>query len=319
MNELTDWVKEKGVLAAVVVLSLAVFAGQIVEAGAFSLENLPDAVRAVVDPVQYMVGMMIVGFIFILTVIKKYESLPNPFLVTLKWYFAILFLNHFLVLVLRIIQKSNILSFTNAFSSVGKLYLIFASVRSITDLTITSAATYILVRGLVRYKFIDGDSTQNTTGRTILLLILFKWIVSIPVNMTGLLTNQTLFVWSLGLSQVSGLAIMALIYRIVREHRQHYGIKFFDNLDWYFGITLFIMGLNFVYNIGTYGLIQRFPAGEIGMLGGFGKIVLYMSFLSQVARNYLMYNAINGYDEGAAVIKKEMAAMETPDVTLAGE
>lgn len=321
MSELNDWFKEKGLFAAVILLSIAVFAGQVVDAGAFSLEDLPDALRSVIDPIQYMVGMLIISFILVIAAIRKYESIPNPLLNTLKRYFVILFINDFIVLVFRVIQKSNILSFTNSFTGSGKLYLILASMRSITDLTITSAATCLLVYGLARYKFVetDGLSSVNRFGRLIIISVLIKWAFAIPVNMTGLLTNQTVFVSSLVVTLSAGLTSIVLIYLMVKEQRSRFNTSFFNNLTYYFGISLIAGVLNFIYSISTYGLLHRFPAGEMGMLGGFGKLVLFITLLTQVIQNYYMYKAVNGYNEGEPEAVRQTISVETPQATVTGE
>lgn len=310
---------EKSYMYAVILLTVAIFIGQVVEAGAFSLEDLPDFVRDVIDPVQYMIGMMIISLILIVRVIKKYEVLPNRFLVTMKWYFVILFLNDFIVLIFRVIQKSNILSFTNSFSGVGKIYMVFATTRAITDLTVSSVASGLFVYGLARYRFVNGETRNDQTklSRIIILLIFIKVLSSIPVNMTGLLTNQTLFIVSLGISQTAGMAVTALVYLMVRKSSEAYRTGFFKTLTTYFLITLSVTALNFIYSISTYGLVSRFPAGEMGSLGAFGNMVLFISLIAGAVQNYLMYNAVNGYDEGENILKQEMASIETTN-TISG-
>lgn len=304
---------DKSYLYTVILLTLAIFVGQVVEAGAFSLEDLPDSLRDVIDPIQYMIGMMVISLILIIKVIRKYEVLANPFLVTLKWYFVILFLNDFIVLILRVIQKSNILSFTNSFSGVGKVYLIFASIRATTDLTISSVALGLFVYGLARYRFVNGETRdhQLKLSRMAILLILVKVVSSVPVNMTGLLTNQTVFILSMVISQTAGLAVAALIYLMIKKRSETCRTSFFKTLTSYFLITLFVTALNFIYSISTYGLLSRFPAGEMGSLGAFGNLVLFVSLSAGGVQNYLMYTAVNGYDEGETVIKREMVTLET--------
>lgn len=308
---------EKSRLYTVIVLTMAIFIGQVVDAGAFSLEDLPDAVRDVIDPVQYMIGMMLISLILILRVIRKYEVLPNSFLVTLKWYFVILFLNDFIVLILRIIQKSNILSFTNSFSGVGKIYMVFASIRAITDLTISSVAAGLLVYGLARYRFVNEEAGngQAKLGRIIIFLICVKVISSVPVNMTGLLTNQALFIVSMFISQTTGLAVAGLFYLMIKKMSETYKTGFFKTLKAYFLITLAVTGLTFIYSISTYSLLSRFPAGEMGSLGAFGNFVLFVSLTAGAVQNYLMYTAINGYDEGETIVKREMVPLETASPT----
>ncbi len=321
MNELDGAYKENRYLVAVILLSIAIFVGQVVDAGAFSLENLPDAFRAVFDPMQFMVGMLIISFIFVITSIRKYELIPNPLLNIIKWYFSIVLINDFIVLVFRVVQKSNILSFTNSFSGTGKLYLILASMRSITDLTISSAAVCLLVYGLARYKFVhdDGPLSANRMGRIILIFVVIRWVFSIPVNMTGLLTNQRIFVVSLIVSLLAGLVSMVLIYLMVKQQRNRHKTTFFKNLTRYFSIGLLVVALNFIYSISSFGLIQRFPAGEIEMLGGFGKLVLFITLVSQAVQNYYMYKALDGYNEDEAVVFKGNAAVELPHAVMTGE
>lgn len=318
MNKWAGSLKANRYLVAVILLSIAIFAGQVVDAGAFSLEDLPDILRAVFDPIQFMVGMLIISFIFVLISIRKYEVVPNPLLNTIKWYFSIILVNDFIVLLFRVVQKSNILSFSNSFSGTGKLYLMLASMRSITDSTISSLAVCLLVYGLARYKFVHDDvpMSVNRMGRIIIIFIMIKWAFSIPVNLTGLLNNQTIFVVSLIVNLSAGLISLALIYLMVKNLRTRYKTIFFDNLTRYFTVGLIALVFNFIYSISSYGLIQRFPAGEIEMLGGFGTLVLFVTLVSQGVQNYFMYKAIDGYSEDETMIARGNVSVETPQAVV---
>lgn len=320
MYKLLEQVPSKRILLVIILLSMAVFIGQLCEAGGFSLDNMPDVIRLILDQTQYFVGLMIISFLFIVTVIKKYDAIPNDLFRNIKWYFIILFINDFLILFLRVIQKSNIVTLQNGFSGVGAFYLILAAIRSVTDLVLTSAAAGILVWGLANYKFVQQESATalKKLGPAIIWLIVFKVIVTIPVSLTGIVTNRTLYIWSLVLSQMSQLAIAFLFYWVVKEHQQQNKTRFFAYLTSYFGLNFLITGLNFTYAIGSFSLLQKFSTGEIETLGGFGKVVLFMSLLSQVAQNYLMYTAIDGYSEEETIANQEVPEIETADTLMAG-
>ncbi|PKM82975.1 MAG: hypothetical protein CVU89_02275 [Firmicutes bacterium HGW-Firmicutes-14] len=300
-RQMSDAQKEKTIAAIVVVLSISVLAGHVAESGNGWFRDLSYTLRQFIDPVQYMISMLVLNFIFVIAAIRKYKQYPNPFIDTLKWYFSILMINDFLILVLRIIQKENFITLSSGMTfGVGRSYMMLAAARGMLDLTMTSAATLLLVYGLIKYRPCNGEGPPGIgekIGRTMLGLIVFNWLVSIPVNFSGFMSGRALFAWSLGMGQLAQVGIAALIYWVVKEYHRHYHMRFYRYLTWYFGISFILTGLNFTYSMGSFGIIQRFPAGEVELIGGFGQFVYYLSRITQVLLNYIMFIAITGYAE----------------------
>ncbi len=312
-KRLTEQQKHRITALVIVFLGIAVLLGQIVEAKPVFLGRIPN-LRMFIDPIQYMIGMLIINFILVITAIKKYEKYPNPFLNTLKWYFAILLVNDFFMMVFKVIQKSNFIAIqSSATIGVGQTYMVLASVKGIVDLTLTSAAMLLFVHGLSRY-VPCGESPKTFGDRIIKVmmgLVLVQYLFSIPVNLSGFINNRTVFAWSLGFSQTGHLALIALIYWIVKEYQERYHTRFFRYLTWYYMISLGIAGLVYTYSMGTLGLLQRVPAGEIGLIGWFGQFVFYVSHLCRILLNYLIYISIAEYAEPP---KRNDAEQWTKDV-----
>jgi len=299
-RKLSEQQKGQIIAGLVIVLSISVLLGQVAETRSGFLGDLSYLLRQYIDPIQYMIGLLMINFILVLTAIKKYEKYPNPFLDTLKVYFSILLVNDFLMLILRVIQKSNFFVLKNSMTvGLGKTYTILASARGVVDLTLTSAATLILVYGLVRYSPLNRPGTggyQSLSG-VLPVLVAMVWLVSIPVNLAGLLSGRVLYAWSLGLSQAGQLIVTGLIYWIVKEYHQRYRTRFFEYLTWYYGVSFVLAGLVFTYSMGSFGLMQRFPTGEIEMLGAFGQFVFYVSRMTNALLVYVMFLAVAGYTE----------------------
>lgn len=297
-NQSKDKRMQKKISVLVIVVSILVVIGQVAESWAGYFLDLPASLRMYFDPLQYFIGLMFICFIFIVTAIDKYETTPNPLLNTIKRYFVVLFLNDFFMLLLKIIQKSNVVTLKNGFTGIGKFYLFLSSARYITDLTMTSVAIFILISGLALYKTIGEEcEIPQKLCNIMLFLVVFKWVVSLPVNLTGYITSQAWYTWSLALSQSAQIIIVALLYWVVKENHQKYRTKFFYYFTWYYGITFFLTGLTFTYSMGSYGLLQRFPAGEVQVLGGFGQFVVFASYMASIILNYIIYLAISGYSE----------------------
>jgi len=311
IKRLSESQKERLTGIIVILLGFAVLAGQIAETQSGLLRDVSHVLRMYIDSIQYMIAMLILNFILVIAAIRKYEHYPNPFLDTLKWYFAILMISDFLVMVLRIIQKNNLVPLKGGMVvGLGQTYMMLASVRGIIELTLTSAAVFVLVYGLTRYAPVGSVSPGNvpenkilaakppvTTTRTILGLILFHWLTAVPVNLSAIITSRGIYAWSLGLSQAAQVGITALIYWVIKEYHQRYRTRFFDYLNRYYGLNLLLAGLIFTYSMGSFGIIQRFPAGEIELMGGFGQFVFYITRLAFIPMNYFIYRAIIGYEE----------------------
>ncbi len=307
-RHLSDVQKEKFIGAAVVILGALVLLGQVVETRSALFRDLLTVLRLYVDPIQYMVGMLVINFILVLTAIKKYEQYPNPFLNTLKWYFSLLLMNDFMVLVLRVFQKSNLVALkSNLGVGMGRSYMILSTVRGLTELTFTSAATFLLVYGLIRYSPIGQDPRflNKRLGKIMLSLVILQWFFSIPVNLTLIVSSRTVYAFFLGLSQAGQVAVVVLIYWVVKEYHLKYHTRFFRHLTSYFTLTLAVTGLIFTYSMGSYGLMQRFPAGENGMIGGFGQLVFYISRVAFIVLNYLMFRAITDYAEAPKIAESQ--------------
>lgn len=304
MRKLTIRRKEQLTGGIIIFLGLAVLVGQIVETKSAFFYDILGSWRHYVDPVQYMIGMLSVNLILVLAAITRYKTDPNPILNTLKWYFAILFLNDFIILVLRLIQQSNIIVYKSGIAGLGKTYLLLGSARGMVDLTLGLAATLVLARGLVVYRpsslflpqAIPAPSAHRRT-RVITGVVLLQWLCYIPVNFGVFLRSRPLFAWSLGLGQIGQIALAAIIYWIVKEHQRKYNLRFFTYLSRLAGLGLFVAGLMFIYSMGSFDVLQRFPAGEAEMPGGFGQAVFYISRLTYVASNYLMFKAIMSYSD----------------------
>ena len=308
MKRLSVQQKERLTGIIVILLGFAVLAGQIAETQSGLLRDVSHVLRMYVDPIQYMVAMLILNFILVITAIRKYEHYPNPFLDTLKWYFTILMISDFLVMVLRIIQKNNLVPLKGGLVvGLGQTYMMLASVRGIIELTLTSTAVFLLVYGLTRYapagpgsvpvNQIPAAKPPVMTTRTILGLLVFHWLTAVPVNLSAIITSRGIYAWSLGLSQAAQVGIAALIYWVVKEYHQCYRTRFFDYLNRYYGLNLLLAGLIFTYSMGSFGIMQRYPAGEIELMGGFGQFVFYVTRLAFIPMNYFIYRAIIGYEE----------------------
>lgn len=301
MNILSKMDKKKPLALLIIVLSIAVTIGQIAETRPSYFQEVLYQLGAIIDPVQYMVGLLIINFIFVILAIKKYEKVPNPFLNTLKWFFTILFINDFFSLLFKVFQRSNIISLKNGFTGIGKTYLAVASAKSVTELTTTSIALFVFIYGLARYSPLNLN--ENIVGKklknVLLYLIIIKWVVSLPLCFTGFLESRMLFGWSLVLSQVAQITTTALIYWIVKGYQQVYDGDFFKNLTRYYVVSLTLAFLTFTYSIGSFQLLQRYPAGEIGTLGSFGQFVYDISLFAQIALNYFMYQAVSNYYESS--------------------
>jgi len=311
IKRLSEQQKERLIGIIVILLGVAVLAGQIAETQSGLLRDVSHVLRMYIDPIQYMIAMLILNFILVITAIRKFEHYPNPFLDTLKWYFAILMISDFLVMVLRIIQKNNLIPLKNGLVvGLGQTYMMLAAVRGIIELTLTSAAVFLLVYGLTRYAPLGRVSSGNipvdqipaakppvTTTRIILGLIVFHWLTAVPVNLSGIITSRGIYAWSLGLSQAAHVGIAVLIYWVVKEYHQRYRTRFFDYLNMYYGINLLLAGLIFTYSMGSFGIMQRYPAGEIELMGSFGQFVFYITRLAFIPMNYFMYRAIIVYEE----------------------
>ncbi len=311
MKQLSERQKEKFTGVLIILLGFAVLAGQIAETQSGLLRDVSHVLRMYIDPIQYMIAISILNFIFVVTAIRKYEQYPNPFLDTLKWYFAILMISDFLVMFLRIVQKSNLIPLKGGLVvGLGQTYMMLASVRGMIELTLTSAAAFLLVYGLVRYTPVAEGRQENplllngpavgpssVIGRTILGLIVFHWVIAIPVNLSFFISSRGIYAWSLGLSQAAQVGIAALIYWVVKEYHQRYRTRFFDYLSMYYGLNLLLAGLIFTYSMGSFGIMQRYPAGEVELMGAFGQFVFYISRLAFIPMSYFMYRAIFGYTE----------------------
>lgn len=306
IRQLTLEQKEKLIGGFIIFVGLSVLVGQISETRASFFYSLLSDWRQYIDPLQYMTGMLLINLILVFTVITRNKTHPNPILNYLKWYFTILFVCDFVILVFRVIQQSNIIVYKSGIATgLGKTYLLLATTRGMLELTMISAATLLLVRGLSIYRpdaaSPDLESPLNAAiqwRKIITGVVVFQWLFFIPVNFGVLLQSRSLFAWSLGLGQTGQLVIAALMYWLVKEYHRKYGIKFFQYLTWHYGLGLFVAGLVFTYSMGSFGLLQRFPAGEAEMPGGFGQLVFYISRFSYVVSNYLMFRAITSYDEG---------------------
>jgi hypothetical protein len=86
---LNEQQKERLISYAVVLLGLAVLMGQMTET-VFSGFFQDMSMRQYIDPVQYMIAMLMINFIFVMTAIRRYGIYPNPILDTVKWYFTVL-------------------------------------------------------------------------------------------------------------------------------------------------------------------------------------------------------------------------------------
>lgn len=294
---LTEQQKQKILGWVVILLGVSVMLGQVVETSSSSFRDLISTLRLYVDPVQYMVGMLIINFILVFSAIRRYEQYPNPFLDTLKWYFSVLLINDFLVLLLRVFQKSNLVSLRNNLGfGMGKAYLVLATLRGLTDLTLTSIAVLIMVYGLMRYAP-EGSkplAMRRHLGKAMIGLVTIQWAASIPVNLT-MLVSGTLYAWSLGISQAAQVILAASVFWVVKEHHQKYHTRFFRYLTNYYLLTMIITGLVFTYSMGSYGVLQRLPVGESNVIGGFGLLVFYISRGAYIVLNYIMFQAINNY------------------------
>ncbi|WP_418790762.1 hypothetical protein [Phosphitispora sp. TUW77] len=298
IKKLSEQQKEKLTGLLVILLGVAVLAGQVAETQSGFLRDVSHMLRMYIDTIQYMIAMFILNFIFVITAIKKYEHYPNPFLDTLKWYFAILMISDFFVMVFRIIQQNNLIPLRSGLVvGLGQTYLMLASMRGIIELTFTSAAALLFVYGLMRYAPILKASPENTTARTILGLIIFHWLTAIPVNISSFIGSRGVYAWSLGLSQAAQIGIALLIYWVIKEYHQHYRTKFFAYLNMYYGLNLLMQCLIFTYSMGSFGIMQRYPVGEIELMGSFGQIVFYLTRLAFIPMNYFMYRAIASYRE----------------------
>lgn len=296
---LSEKQKEQFTAVLVIILGVIVLLGQIAETKPVFLRDFSDSLKSYLDPVQYIIGMMMINFILVLMVIKKYEQYPNPFLNILKWNFSILLINDFIMMFLTVVKEGNLMAFkSNLTVGVGRSYMLLASVRAISDLTLTSAAMFLLVYGLMRYSTCGQAPAgpRSKLGRIMFGLVVFHWAVSMPV-MSGFVNSRTLYAWLLGLSQAGSVAITALIYWVAKEYHQRYHTKFFRYFTWYYGIGLCVAGLVFTYSWGFSGLVQRYPAGESGVTGSFGQFVFCISSLLGILKNYFMYLAITHYAE----------------------
>lgn len=297
---LTAEQREKVIAVSIVMLGFTVLLGQVIETRSILFRDVLAVFRMYIDPIQYMIGMLVINFILVLAAIKKYKQYPNPFLDTIKWYFAILLVNDFVVLVLRVLQNSNLLALKASLNvGMGKTYMILATVRGLTDLTFTSIATLLLVYGLIRYLpygQVAGGALPRL-GRIMLGLVVGQWLFSIPVNLTFFISSRFIYGLALGLSQAGQITVVALLYWTVKENHLKYHTRFFRYLTNYYTLALAATGLVFTYSMGSFDVLQRFPAGETGVIGGFGELVFYISRLAYVIQNYLMFWAITDYAE----------------------
>jgi len=298
-RHLSEQQKQKVIAFIIILLGISVLLGQIVETRPVFFRGFP-ALHLFIDPIQYMIGMLIINFIFVLTAIKKHDKYPNPFLNTLKWYFSILLVNDFLMMVFKVVQKGNFIALKGSVTmGVGQTYMFLASVKGMVDVTLTTVATILFVYGLVRY-VPCGEPPQvfgKRLSKVMPGLALWQWLFSIPVNLSGFINSRAVFAWSLGLSQTGQLGVTALIYWVVKEYHQRYHTRFFRYLTWYYMISLGLAGLVYTYTMGSLGLLQRFPTGEAGLIGWFGQFVFYVSRLSQILLNYLIYITLSEYAE----------------------
>lgn len=292
--------KEKLMAATIILVGALVMFGQVIDSQSTAESDWVTILKTYIDPVQYMVGMLCINLILVYAAIKKHEQIPNPLLNVLKWNFTLLFINDFLILFLRVIQNNNLIALKSSLTmGMGKTYMMMATIRSLTDLTFTSAATLLLVYGLNRYSSVSEPPPKGLSklGRIMCWLVVVQWLVSIPISFSAFISSRLLFSFSLGLSQFSQIAVAAMIFWTVKENYQKYRTKFFRFLNQYYVITLAITGLVFTYSIGSFGVLQRFPAGESAVVGGFGSIVFYLSRLAYIILNYLMFQAIANYRE----------------------
>lgn len=292
--------KEKLMAGTIILVGALVMLGQVIDSQLTAESDWVTTLKTYIDPVQYMVGMLCINLILVHTAIKKHEQIPNPFLNVLKWNFTMLFINDFLILFMRVIQNNNLIALKSSLTmGMGKTYMMMATIRSLTDLTFTSAATLLLVWGLHRYSPVNEPPSKGLTrlGKIMCWLVAVQWLVSIPISFSAFISSRLLFSFSLALSQFSQMAVAAMIFWTVKENYQKYRTKFFRFLNQYYVITLFITGLVFTYSIGSFGVLQRFPAGESAVVGGFGSIVFYLSRLAYIVLNYLMFQAITSYRE----------------------
>lgn len=297
---LTEGQKVKFMTWAIVLVGALVMFGQLIDARLTSESDWVLTLKTYIDPLQYMVGMLCINLILVYTAIKKYEQIANPFLNVLKWYFSLLFINDFLVLFMRVIQNNNMFALKSSLTmGIGKTYLMMATIRSLTELTLTSVATLLLVYGLNRYSLINEQPPIGLSrlGKIMCWLVVLHWVVSIPVSFSAFLSSRLLYGLSLGLGQFGQLAVVATIYWTVKENYQKYHTKFYRYLNNYYAITLLITGLVLTYSIGSFGVLQRFPAGESAVFSGFGSVVFYFSRLAYIVMNYLMFQAIINYRE----------------------
>jgi hypothetical protein len=181
----------------------------------------------------------------------------------------------------------------------GRVYMILSSVRGVIDVSLTAAALLILIYGLTGY-VLPGQQPMKTgmkLRKVMLGIVVFQCLVSVPINITGFIDSRTVFALLLGFSQTAHVAIVALIYWVVKEYHRYYHLKFFRYLTMYYGISFCIAGLIFTYSMGSFGLLQRFPAGEISLIGGFGQFVFCVSRIASILLNYMMFLAIAEYAE----------------------
>ena len=291
--------KEKLMAGTIILVGALVMFGQVIDSQLTAESDWVTTIKTYIDPVQYMVGMLCINLILVYVAIKKHEQIPNPLLNVLKWNFTLLFIDDFLILFMRVIQNNNLIALKSSLTlGMGKTYMMMATIRSLTDLTFTSAATLLLVYGLNRYSSVsEPPKGLPKLGRIMCWLVAVQWLVSIPISFSAFISSRLLFSFSLGLSQFSQIAVAAMMFWTVKENYQKYRTKFFRFLNQYYVITLAITGLVLTYSIGSFGVLQRFPAGESAVVGGFGSIVFYLSRLAYIVLNYLMFQAITNYRE----------------------
>lgn len=290
----------KKVLAFIVFLSsAAVVLGQVAETRPKYFQEYLDAVGRYLDPIQYMVGLLLINFIFIILTIKKHETIPNQFLNTLKWYFTTLFVNDFLILLFKVVQRSNLINLSSGFTGIGKAYLVLASVRSLTELIVTSAATLILAGGLANYRSLSMQDyvISDKLKKFLMVLIVANCLIAIPLSFTGFLESRAVFAWSLILSQIAQVATAGLIYWFLRELEQVYTTTFFRYFARVFGINLILSLFTFTYSIGSFQLLQQYASGGMDSLGGYGQLIYNASIFVQILLNYYIFQALYNYGE----------------------
>lgn len=306
---LTENQIEKLITGSIILVGAFVMFGQAIDSRSISENDWVTTVKTYIDPVQYMVGMLFINFILVFWAIKKHEQIPNPLLNIFKWNFFMLFLNDFIVLLLRVIQSNNLIPMKASLTmGMGRMYTMMVTARSLTEQTMTSAATLLLVAGLARYAPLNGREPVGLSklGKTMCLTVILQWAVSIPVSFAAYISSPLLFDVSLALGQFGQLAVIGMVFWTVKEYYQQYHTKFFRYLNQYYGITLFLTGLILTYSIGSLGVLQRFPAGESEVFSGFGWVVFYTTRLAYIVLNYLMFRAITSYRESGMVLPGEL-------------